>query len=440
MSNKRYYYWTCMLLLPLFLSCRSRQALQTPGSSTPMDALAELTRMENRHPAAGMPPGPEASEQPSAPQGSAGFWQTNLQQALATLCKDTLTRTSQLGICVHDLTDDTPLFSYNALHRMRPASCQKLVTAITALRCLGPDYQLQTRLYVDGSTRGGTLGGNVYIVGGMDPLLSAQDVKEMANALRQAGIRRITGHVYKDLSMTDGEPYGWGWCWDDDYGPLGALLIDGKANFDAVWVRQLKAAQVTASHPTPREGAVPASATLIHTTRHPIGQLMVPMMKESDNILAECLFYQIAALGGKKKASRKDAAALVKCVIRDAGADESSVIVADGSGLSLYNYISPQVFVDLLRMAYQDQPVYQALMPTMPIAGVDGTLEKRMNATPAFRQVWAKTGSVEGVSSLSGYAHAANGHLLAFCIINQGISSFRSAREFQDRVCNALCR
>ena len=167
---------------------------------------------------------------------------------------------------------------------------------------------------------------------------------------------------------------------------------------------------------------------------------MVPMMKESDNIYAECLFYQIAAMGGKRRASRKDAAALVKCVIRDAGADDASVLVADGSGLSLYNYISPHVFVSLLRMAYQDQPLYQALMPSMPIAGVDGTLEKRMNTAPAFQQVWAKTGSVEGVSSLSGYARAANGHLLAFCIINQGISRFRSAREFQDRVCEALCR
>ena len=439
MSHKRYY-WTCMLLLPLLFACRSRQAVQTYEGGNPLDALAELTRMENRRGTEGMTPGTETNQQLPVSQGTAAFWHTGLQQALAALCGDTLMQTSQLGLCVHDLTDDVPLFSYNAQHRMRPASCQKLVTAITALRCLGPDYQLQTRLYVDGRISGGTLSGNVYVVGGMDPLLTAQDVKALADALRQAGIRRITGHVYKDLSMTDGAPYGWGWCWDDDYGPLTALPVDGKDQFDAVWVRQLKAAQVTASRPTPREGLLPAGATLVHSIAHPIGQLMVPMMKESDNIYAECLFYQIAAMGGKRRASRKDAAALVKCVIRDAGADDASVLVADGSGLSLYNYISPHVFVSLLRMAYQDQPLYQALMPSLPIAGVDGTLEKRMNTAPAFQKVWAKTGSVEGVSSLSGYARAANGHLLAFCIINQGISRFRSAREFQDRVCEALCR
>lgn len=432
MTKKRYC-WACALPLLLLFSCRSRQMLPTDNPYAPPAVVAELTRMEG------------TARQPGAPRQDTplpanGAWQTALQQQLTALCRDSICTTSQLGLCVYDLTDDAPLFSHNATQRMRPASCQKLVTAVTALRCLGAGYQLQTRLYTDGRINGGTLSGNVYIVGGMDPLLTPQEVKGMAAALRQAGIRRITGHIYKDLTMTDGEPYGWGWCWDDDYGPLSALMVDGKADFDAVWTRQLRAAQVTASHPTPREGTLQPGAQLLHTVAHPIGSLLQTMMKESDNIYAECLFYQIAASAGKKRAGRKDAAALTALVLNDAGADAGLVTVADGSGLSLYNYITPHTFVQLLRMAHQDQAVYEALLPTLPVAGVDGTLEKRMLASPAYKQVWAKTGSVEGVSSLSGYARAANGHLLAFSIINQGVSPLRQGRDFQDKVCTALCR
>lgn len=410
--------------------------LPTDTTATPPAVVAELTRMSGSH----VPSTPPDTPQPDTQFSAKGTWQATLQQRLAALCHDSICNTSQLGLCIHDLTADTPLFSYNAMHRMRPASCQKLVTAITALRCLGPDYQLQTRLYTDGCMNGATLNGNVYIVGGMDPLLTSQEVKGMVVALRQAGIRRITGHIYKDLTMTDGEPYGWGWCWDDDYGPLSALLVNGKANFDAVWTRQMKAAQVTASHPTPCEGALPATARLVHTVSHPVGCLLLPMMKESDNIYAECLFYQIAASSGKKRAGRKDAAALTSLVLHDAEADADLVTVADGSGLSLYNYITPHTFVQLLRMAYQDQTLYGALLPTLPIASVDGTLQKRMSATPACQQIWAKTGTVEGVSSLSGYARASNGHLLAFSIINQGMTRQQSARDFQDKVCAALCQ
>ena len=94
----------------------------------------------------------------------------------------------------------------------------------------------------------------------------------------------------------------------------------------------------------------------------------------------------------------------------------------------------------MLQMAHSRPEVYQTLLPSLPIAGVDGTLEKRMTEGPAHRRVWAKTGSVSGVSSLSGYAQAANGHLLAFSIINQGVVRTSHGRKFQDKICEIMCR
>jgi D-alanyl-D-alanine carboxypeptidase/D-alanyl-D-alanine-endopeptidase (penicillin-binding protein 4) len=63
-----------------------------------------------------------------------------------------------------------------------------------------------------------------------------------------------------------------------------------------------------------------------------------------------------------------------------------------------------------------------------------------MQDTPAQGKVWAKTGTVAGVSALSGYLVAPNGHYIAFSIINQGVKLGSEGRRFQDRVCNALCQ
>lgn len=114
--------------------------------------------------------------------------------------------------------------------------------------------------------------------------------------------------------------------------------------------------------------------------------------------------------------------------------------IADGSGLSLYNYLSAELEVQLLRYAFRNNNIYMHLRPSLPIAGEDGTLRKRMKGVFTAGNVHAKTGTVQGVSSLAGYCTAANGHHLAFSIINQGIQHHSNGRAFQDRVCTVLCQ
>ena len=113
--------------------------------------------------------------------------------------------------------------------------------------------------------------------------------------------------------------------------------------------------------------------------------------------------------------------------------------MADGSGLSPYNYLSAELLVRLLRYVYNTPKLFSYIQPALPVAGIDGTLKDRMKKTPAQGNIWAKTGTLTGVSSLAGYALAANGHMLAFAIINQGVRSNRVGRDFQDRFCIRLC-
>ncbi|MBR4572596.1 MAG: D-alanyl-D-alanine carboxypeptidase, partial [Prevotella sp.] len=112
---------------------------------------------------------------------------------------------------------------------------------------------------------------------------------------------------------------------------------------------------------------------------------------------------------------------------------------ADGSGLSLYNYVSADILVAFLRYAYHNKDIYLELYDALPIAGVDGTLKDRMKNTPAMDNVHAKTGTLSGVSSLAGYCKTRDGRTLAFAIINQGVMKGSYAKALQDKLCNAMC-
>ena len=414
-----------------------QQSENRPANQVLPEEIASLTAINSQ------PKSPETPdvqlEQPSAAPMAEFTWLRKVQRTLDSLCHTELFQISQLGICIYDLTDRQFIYSLNAAQRMRPASCQKLVTSISALNCLGGDYQFRTQLCLTGNIAGRVLKGDVFVVGGMDPLLSVQDLKAMAAALKNSGIDRIEGSLCADLTMKDDLPLGSGWCWDDDFGPLSALMVDGRDDFARLWPAALSSAGIRATRPTVVTKALPRNGVRNLTTiSHSIDEVLVPLMKNSDNIMAECLFYQIAAKEGVKQAGLKQARAQIQRFLEQLGLDNISCQVADGSGLSLYNYLTPELLVNLLNYAYQTPSIIEHLLPSLPIAGVDGTLEKRMTDTSAQGNVKAKTGTVEGISSLSGYLRAANGHDVSFSIINQGIIRGSQGRDFQDKVCTLL--
>ena len=187
------------------------------------------------------------------------------------------------------------------------------------------------------------------------------------------------------------------------------------------------------------EGRLPANARHLTTIRHNISLVLDRMMKKSDNFYAEAVFYQTAASVRKPLAKASDATGVTRQLIKRLGLNADTYRLADGSGLSLYNYVSAELLCTLLKHAWRTPKIHDALWVSLPIAGVDGTLEKRMTKGPADGNVRAKTGTVTGISSLAGYCRAENGHQLCFSIINQGVMRNADGRAFQDRVCQALC-
>lgn len=363
----------------------------------------------------------------------------SLRIRLDSLLSDPMFETSQVAVMVYDLTADSARYRYNARQLMRPASCMKLVTAITALDELGPKYDYLTRLYWTGEVRGRTLEGNIYCVGGFDPTLTIEDLTLLAGCVQRLGIDSIHGLLVADRSMKEALDYGEGWCWDDENPLLTALSVGRKDVFLQTFAEEVARAGVNLEGVRLTEGRVPPQAVPLATCRHNISQVLERMLKMSDNHYAESMFYQTAASAKKGVARAKDARDISKKLFARLGLGHHPYRVADGSGLSLYNYVSVELLCSLLRHAWRTPSIRQPLMQALPIAGVDGTLEKRMRGTSAQGNVRAKTGTLTGISSLAGYCTTQDGHQLCFAIINQGVMKNAQGKAFQDRVCKVLC-
>lgn len=367
-------------------------------------------------------------------------WPESVRQGLDKLLESKMFETSQVGLMVWDLDADSCICRYREKQLLRPASTMKLVTAITALDKLGGSYQFKTQLKYTGEIKDSVLTGDVYVIGGMDPRFNNDDMTAFVTSLKDMGIDSIRGCIYADRTMKDADLLGEGWCWDDDNPVLSPLVFSRKDVFMDRFLQKLKDAGIVYEGFMALEKRCPESAFSVITRFHTMDQILHKMMKESDNLYAECMYYQIAASTGNRPASAKSAKSVERNLVRKIGLDPARYRFADGSGLSLYNYVTAEMEIQLLRYAFQNENILPHLKQSLPIAGVDGTLKKRMRNAFTSGNVRAKTGTLTGCISLAGYCTAANGHNLCFAIINNGVMHASSARTFQDKVCTVLCR
>lgn len=150
----------------------------------------------------------------------------------------------------------------------------------------------------------------------------------------------------------------------------------------------------------------------------PLGQILSGMMKPSQNLIAETI---LRTVGRELRAdgSAVAGAAVVDSLLRAWEFPALQHRMADGSGLSRYNLVSPLLLVDLLQR--MDRSYYREdWLASLPVAGVDGTLATRMRDDPLRERVVAKTGTLGGVRALAGYLTTARGERIAFAMIVNG--------------------
>jgi D-alanyl-D-alanine carboxypeptidase/D-alanyl-D-alanine-endopeptidase (penicillin-binding protein 4) len=152
--------------------------------------------------------------------------------------------------------------------------------------------------------------------------------------------------------------------------------------------------------------------TLAVLVSPPLSEILPALMKPSQNQLAEMLFKTLGLERGRA-GTPLEGRRVVEAQLTAWGAPEGGFVVRDGSGLSRYDYISPETIIRVLD-AMRRSPHFDLYFASMPIGGVDGTLRSRMRGTPAENNVRAKTGSVAQSRALSGYVRTADGELLLF--------------------------
>jgi len=162
--------------------------------------------------------------------------------------------------------------------------------------------------------------------------------------------------------------------------------------------------------------------------------------KISDNLSAEMILRALALNSSNKPATAAKGIRFIDSLITLAGLNPKNYRLVDGSGLSNYNLLSAELLTEILKYYYFKKPdLFSKLLSSFPISGVDGTLSNRMKESKVFKRVHGKTGSLSGVSNLSGYLESKNGHMIAFSILIQNfVGTSAHARSIQDKLCEII--
>jgi D-alanyl-D-alanine carboxypeptidase/D-alanyl-D-alanine-endopeptidase (penicillin-binding protein 4) len=168
----------------------------------------------------------------------------------------------------------------------------------------------------------------------------------------------------------------------------------------------------------------------------PLSVIAAQTMKPSQNLYTELLLRALGKAAGTdpRQSSEEAGIKAVKDFLRAAGADDSKLIMRDGSGLSRGNLVTAETTLRLL--VHMNRHRYgMAFRDSLPVAGVDGTLRNRMKGTPAMNNVRAKTGTLSSATSLSGYLFSASGERLVFSLmINNPPRDLSPTARFTDAV------
>lgn len=432
---------------------------------------------------------------------------------------------SLAAIDVYDLSSKKIVYQKNNKLLLHPASNMKILTSAAALKYLGADYQFKTSVYYQGEIVDSVLYGHLFVVGGCDPDFTSDDLEILTKSIKDLGVRKITGNIFGDVSMTDSLFWGNGWMWDDDPSTdapyLSALNINDNAvtlscwydekssdlivksipetefikfnkkltfydneetNFtvDRDWINRTNnfiiSGNISPKSPVRKNSFTqkfnvfkpelyfltllkeslqrnnihftgdlnfkPIDGTVnnIFTFSRTYDSVIVNLNKTSDNLSTEMVLRAIAEKYFGKPASAINGLKMIDSLIILCGLNPSDYRLVDGSGVSHYNLVSAELLLAVLKHFYYNEPtLFQTLYNSFPIAGVDGSLENRMKNSKAFNNVHAKTGTLSGVSALSGYVTNKRGNMLAFSILIQNyVGSAKQARDFIDSICVIL--
>ena len=456
------------------------------------------------------PPDPAPTTTPApppAPTPGGKPWTASeiaqLRKSVAKIFKDPTLRGAQIGLLAVDTVRGNTLFSQNADQEFMPASNFKLLVGSAALQRFGTNFAFVTNVAADAPPQDGTVHGNVYLHGGGDAHLTANDLNDAAAALASQGVKRVEGDIVTDASRYDSQRYGYGWSWDDfpyyyapvvtaleleegtlhmtfapgpevgskavlrvwpessTYniddelvtGPAGSkdnsdiarvwdkpntIVIKNNYPFGAkqsgdvsptvpdpesyagdVFARALAAHGITVTGSL-RSGKMPGAAKVLWShDSETMPKLLADFWYPSDNLMGELFLKELGVAQAGEPGTDENGRILEQAYLRSIGVDPNTVTISDGSGLSQYDRITPHDLLTILQADW-NSPNRQVVLDALPVSGVRGTLRHAYLNTPAEYAVFAKTGSISHVRTVSGFIRTkTHGPVTFSFLINQ---------------------
>jgi serine-type D-Ala-D-Ala carboxypeptidase/endopeptidase (penicillin-binding protein 4) len=382
------------------------------------------------------------------------------------------------------------IYSQYASTLLKPASNLKLITSAVAIEKLTPDFVYKTEFFTDGEIIEGVLHGNLIITGTTDPILSGYFDKRIdditstwVDTLLAHGIHQINGELILDNSYYSGNRSG-----DSDQDESQPIKFETVASFSRADEKQLSKvsrlrkirtrkgkirivrsgfrrrshlkrcaiepnqyALVTFLDALKKRSMISAesvsrldfSPTLDRTkwkylythSSLTLAQVLKQVLKNSDNFYADQLLRTLAELRGQ--ASIEKGLEVVKeFLTTTVGVERNDFKLADGSGLSHDNFVTPALLVSVMKYMRSSGKYFSNYYESLSIPMVDGTLADRIPHELA-RNIHAKTGEISGVISLSGYLKSRSGTNIYFSIIGHNAGR-KGAKHLEDRICKYL--
>lgn len=338
------------------------------------------------------------------------------------------------GCCVYNLSADSVVYGYNEEKMMTPASTQKMFVATAMLEKFGSKFSFDTKVMTDAVIRKDSVGrkyldGDIFIHGGCDPLFDSSYPDSICHAISRLGVDSINGRIISYRT----------------------------ARYNHIQLKEEKIASIVAKglladsiHFTSEQ---PWGTTTFYEDLNcrqmiiklstPLDKVLTRMMKRSNNNCAEAVL--LSLVPDDDQWDYDDCCDVVRKTLSKvlANVGDRHVLdevydIHDGSGLSHSNKTTAKTQVALLRYIYNKYDLYNALRNYLPIAGIDGTLSKRMKDSNAYSRVRAKTGTVNKVQTLCGFASAMDGDIIAFSILIGNCSDQSLGRRIQDNICELL--
>ncbi|MEY2445813.1 MAG: hypothetical protein QOE00_2393 [Ilumatobacteraceae bacterium] len=351
---------------------------------------------------------------------------------------------------------------------LSPASNLKILTAAVALDVLGPGFTYTTKV-VGTAGADGVVNGDVYLVGGGDPVLASAwwnglskyppfnetSFESLADAIQQHGITKITGKLIGDGSRYDDEYFAPTWANADhltEAGPIDALLANDSWQTTKVAAKDpaLGAASVLRDLLVARgisvgdvgTGVSTGGATIAEVQSQPLPAILAEMLTTSDNNTSEMVLKEIGYTA-KGQGTRPAGLQVVMEKLTAWGVPTAGINLVDGSGLSDANRLTCAAILGVLEHGSATDAVGEG----MPVAGKEGgTLVDVFAGTPLAGKLHGKTGSLNpncnpgqlGAKSLGGYVPEAGGGAIEFVLLQNGECIAKNYRPLWDQLAAAL--